>query len=342
MGQSVRAEYDSLVRSFERQLRCQLKAPKTLDAYLSSARFFGEWLAGEDHPVPASTPADRKRLANLGYTPVESSDSMMMAPPPTSRPTTIAELATVHVQSWILTLVAAGLEPSTVSYRYRGVQQFIKFLVEEGELDHSPMSRLKPPKVTVKPVATVGTDDLKKLLATCRGREFAEVRDDAIIRLYIDSGGRLKEVAGLAVSDLDMRQDVAQVIGKGGKPRALPFGNRTASSIERYLRARSKHKLARLPELWLPIKDRGRALTSDGIHNMIQRRCAEAGIDPIHAHQFRHTMATDFLDNGGSPNDLMRLMGWDSHQMIKRYTDTTADRRAREAHRRMSLGDRLR
>jgi site-specific recombinase XerD len=93
------------------------------------------------------------------------------------------------------------------------------------------MTEMKPPTVTEKPIQVLTEDRLRELLGTCSGKTFVERRDNAIIRLFVDTGVRRAEMAGLGVDDIDVREQVAQVFGKGRRPRSVPFGVRTTQAL---------------------------------------------------------------------------------------------------------------
>jgi site-specific recombinase XerD len=109
----------------------------------------------------------------------------------------------------------------------QGLQQFYRWLAEEEDLARSPLDRVRQPKTEQKLIPVLGDADTAKILATCQGKQFTDLRDEAIIRVLFNTGARLAEVAGLALSDVDLDLDSLLFHGKGAKERRVRFGSKT-------------------------------------------------------------------------------------------------------------------
>ena len=246
-----------------------------------------------------------------------------------------------HAMDMVQGFIADQLErlsTSTAATRFRCLRVFFNWAEAENELDANPMAGMTPPKLDEPEVPVFTDDELRALLAACDGTTFPDRRDTALVRLLIDAGLRAAEVIGLKVDDIDLAKGTATVWGKGAKGRTVAFGSKTAQAIDRYLRLRRSHKATERPELWLGVRG---PLGTSGLTQLLRRRAKAAGVADVHPHRFRHTFAHKWLAAGGQEGDLQALAGWESQQMIGRYGASAKAERARDAHKRMALGDKL-
>lgn len=254
-----------------------------------------------------------------------------------------ADVTRDHVRGWIVATRAAT-SSGTARSHFAGVRHFFRWALAEGEADLDPTDGIKTPAPNDPTTPVLGVDEVRALLSACAGRDFQARRDAAIILLFLDGGLRLAEMAGLRLADVELRDRLVFVLGKGTnrsgpRRRAVPVGVRCAQALDRYVRERRRHPFADRPQLWLGSRDRA-TLSAEGIDRMLERRGAQAGVH-VHPHQLRHTWASAARSAGLSEGDLMTLGGWRSRAMLDRYGKAAAADRAQEAYRRLSLGDRI-
>jgi site-specific recombinase XerD len=288
-----------LLPSWQLALRAERKSPQTVDAYTTGVRLFLRW------------------CSDTGTTP---------------------ELTRASVQAFTTSLLDGGAEAATARSRHMALRRFAAWLTDEGELDTNPLLGVKPPKLDQKVTAALADEQLKRLIAACRGKDLIDRRDEAIVRLMLETGARAGEVLSMTVADVDLPRGLATVRrGKGGRGRVVPFGPQTASAIDRYIRARRTHRLAEAGPLWLG--GGGQTFGYHGLNVALKRRAKAAGINNFHLHLTRHTAATRWLRAGGSEAGLMAVAGWSTRNMLDRYTATGASERAAAEARKLGLGD---
>ena len=155
-----------------------------------------------------------------------------------------------HLRQWSAETIE-GSSAGNASVHWRGLQQFLKWAEFEGEVDKNPMRGLAGPQVSAPIVPVIEIEQLQALLATVAGNTFVDRRDNAILRLLIDTGIRRGELVGLQLDDVNLFEREATVTGQGRRARVIRFGAKTAKAIDRYLRLRSRHPCAAPRALWL-------------------------------------------------------------------------------------------
>lgn len=299
MSPDIGAELPSLLESFLRDLRSERKSGQTVKTYGDGVRAFLSWCKRED-----ITPA-------------------------LDRPT-VAKFTTA--------LLDAGAEAATARSRQLAVRRFSAWLAAEGEIPADDLVHMTPPKLDVKAVPVLSDEQLRALLAACKGPDLRDKRDEAIIRFMTETGARAGEVLALEVADVDLNAGLAVIRrGKGGKARRVPFGPRTGAAIDRYIRVRRRHRLASTPVLWLG--QGGKQFSYYALRETLRYRAEKAGITGVHPHMLRHTAADRWLTAGGSEGGLMAVAGWTRPDMLLRYTRARAEQRAADEARKLNLGD---
>ncbi|MFO7666337.1 MAG: tyrosine recombinase XerC [Desulfobacterales bacterium] len=215
----------------------------------------------------------------------------------------------------------------TIARKLSALRSFLRYLVRLGVINDNPADLILTPKQDKNIPAYLTVDEMFHLLDSIKVDSLAGSRNRAIFETMYSSGIRVSELAGLNVADVDFGGRVIRVLGKGGKERIVPVGEKAVCAVRAYM---DKLRGEGVPlnengPLFLN-KSKGR-LTTRSIARILESFVREFCISvPVSPHALRHSFATHMLDAGADLRVVQELLGHKSLSTTQKYTHVSIDR----------------
>ena len=261
-----------------------------------------------------------------------------IAPPDAQEKVGVATPIEAHqIRLFLLNLRETNC-PTSVGDYYKSMRRFFNWLVDEGLIEKSPMQNIKPPRREDKLIRPFSQQDLDNLLMLTSSNRFLDLRNRAIILVFLDTGLRLSELAKVEISDINFERELIKVMGKGARERVVGIGKTTQKALLRYLLMRRDNHSC----LW--VTEEGKPLTVAGMQIAIKKLCYRAEIKDAKCgpHTFRHTFGTRAMLNGASEREVQLLLGHSTDRMTKHYTATITSENVVGRHGQFSPVDKMR
>lgn len=232
--------------------------------------------------------------------------------------TALEEVSKRLLRRYLAHLHEKGMSPRTIQRRLSALRSFYKYALREGLVAENPLEEIDSPKKEKRLPVSITYEQVQHLfnqpdLATPFG-----LRDRAIMELFYSSGLRLSEVVGLNRSDLDAKNLVLNIFGKGKKQRQTPITVTAADWIARYLshpEREEKDPQAIFLNKW------GARLSPRSVDRHFAAYLKTSGLsERITPHTIRHTIATHWLENGMDLKTIQMLLGHTSLATTTIYT----------------------
>lgn len=233
-------------------------------------------------------------------------------------------------------LLGAGVAAASVSRKVSTIRSFYRYLRTAGELDSDPFFGVTGPRPPKRLPQYLVPADIVQLITAADDPRPAGLRDRALLELLYAAGLRVSEVTGLDIPDIDLRDRVVRVRGKGAKERISIFGEPAASALRAYLEKgrpaliESGRRKTALSALF--INRFGGRLSDRSVQTLVRRYAVKAGLRAeVHPHLLRHSFATHLLDAGADLRVVQELLGHESPNTTQVYLHVT------EARKRQSM-----
>lgn len=239
---------------------------------------------------------------------------------------TLLETRREDVDAFLASL--ANAPPRSIARRLSSLRRFFRHQLRQGRLERDPCALIDGPRLGRALPNTLSEEEVERLLHAAVADEPRGLRDRAMLEVMYATGLRVSELVGLVIAQVNARQGVVRVVGKGNRERLAPLGEEALHWLEQYL------KNAR-PLLLPPgsasdvlfATHRGRAMTRQAFWYRIKGYAQKSGIrKPLSPHSLRHAFATHLLNHGADLRVVQLLLGHQSISTTQIYTHVARHR----------------
>ena len=236
----------------------------------------------------------------------------------------IRKITTEQIRQYLVDYQAINnCSKVTVDNVRRNVSSFFSWLEEEDYILKSPMRRIHKIKTTKTVKNTITDEEIERLRDQCDCK-----RDLAIIDLLYSTGMRVGELVRLNIEDIDFNERECVVLGKGDKERRVYFDAKTKIHLQDYLANRSDTN----PALFVSLDAPYNRLQISGVEVRLRMLGRSLGIERIHPHKFRRTMATRAIDKGMPVEQVQKILGHSQIDTTMQYAIVNQNN-VKESHR---------
>lgn len=222
--------------------------------------------------------------------------------------TPVRNITVYHLRGYLMEEKERGISDSTLRGNREVYNSFFEWLSKEGLLPSNPCANLAPIKKKKEMLKPFSDVEIEKLKEACDS-----LRDKAIISFLLSTGCRISEACSLNIEDIDLQNRECIVLGKGNKERKVYLNPVAGLHLEDYLNER-KERSGPL------FSGKGTArLQPGGVRNMLNRVAERAGVENVHPHRFRRTLATNLIKRGMTIQEVARVLGHEEINTTMRY-----------------------
>ena len=240
---------------------------------------------------------------------------------------------------YFLHLHESQLSTHSIHTLHRGLRAFALFLAKEGFVERHPrLPHLRPATSVIEPLSV---DHLRVIMGSIRTDSFVGLRDATIIRLLFDTGIRLGELTRIELPHVNFEEGFMFIRGKGNRERWVPVGKEMKKALWIYVKQRELYSSPSEPALF--VRRDGNRLSARGIQQIFKRikpNLPKSEHIRLSAHILRHSFALAYIEAGGDPFSLQRILGHSTQAMTAKYVNM-ARSNIKAQHDRFSPGDRL-